>query len=79
MEQALPLSDTISDEVLRDWFRFMPENYWEDNAAKEVISTETVSEASTAAIDTNIKMNGRDDGIRAYDMVVELLPDYYFS
>ena len=75
----MALSGTISEEVLRDWFRFMPENYWKDNAAKEVISTETVSEASTVAIDTNIKMNGRDDGIRAYDMVVELLLDYYYS
>ncbi|MBR1430822.1 DUF3810 domain-containing protein [Ruminococcus sp.] len=79
VEDAMALSGTISEEVLRDWFRFMPENYWEDNAAKEVISTEKVSEASTAAIDTNIKMNGRDDGIRAYDMVVELLLDYYYS
>ena len=78
VEEAYPLSDTISDEVLRDWFRFMPENYWEDNADKEVISTETVSEASTAAIDTNIKMNGRDDGIKAYSMVVDLLLDYYY-
>lgn len=76
--QATMLSNEISDEVLRDWFRFMPENYWEENASKEVISTETVSEASTAAIDTNIRMNGRDDGIRAYSMVVNLLLDYYF-
>ena len=78
VESALPLSDEISDEVLRDWFRFMPENYWEENADKEVISTEAVSEVSTAAIDTNIKMNGRDDGIRAYSMVVDLLLDYYY-
>ena len=77
VEEAKLLSDSISDEVLRDWFRFMPENYWEENADKEVISTETVSEASTAAIDTNIKMNGRDDGIKAYSMVVDLLLDYY--
>ena len=78
VESALPLSDEISDEVLCDWFRFMPENYWEENADKEVISTEAVSEVSTAAIDTNIKMNGRDDGIRAYSMVVDLLLDYYY-
>lgn len=79
VEEAFPMSDEISEEVLSDWFRFMPENYWEENAAKEVISTETVSEASTAAIDTNIKMNGRDDGIKAYGMVVDLLLDYYDS
>ena len=78
IETAMPLSEYISDEVLSDWFRFMPENYWEDNADKEVISTEAVSEVSTAAIDTNIRMNGRDDGIRAYSMVVNLLLDYYY-
>lgn len=79
VEEAYPLSDEISEEVLSDWFRFMPENYWEENADKEVISTETVSEASSAAIDTNIKMNGRDEGIKAYSMVVNLLLDYYFQ
>ena len=78
VEEAYPLSETISDEVLRDWFRFMPENYWEENADKEVISTEAVSEASTAAIDTNIKMNGREEGIKSYSMMVDLLLDYYF-
>ena len=78
VEEAYPLSDEICEEVLMDWFRFMPENYWEENADKEVISTETVSEASSAAIDTNIKMNGRDEGIKAYSMVVDLLLDYYF-
>ncbi|MCR4796298.1 MAG: DUF3810 domain-containing protein [Ruminococcus sp.] len=78
IEDAMPLSALISDEVLADWFRFMPENYWEENASKEIISTETVSEASTAAIDTNIKMNGRDEGIKAYSMVVNLLLDYYY-
>lgn len=76
--EAIALSGSISGNVTNDWFRYLPENYWEDNAAKEVISTEAVSEASTAAIDTNIKMNGRDDGIKAYSMVVDLLLDYYF-
>lgn len=71
--------EPISDEVTRDWFRFMPENYWEDNAKKEIISTETVSEASTAFIDTNIRANGREEGIRTYSLVVNLLLDYYFQ
>lgn len=79
IEEAYPLSSEISDEVLRDWFRYLPENYWENNASKEVIATEKVSEASTAAIDTNIKMNGRKEGIKAYSMVVDLLLDYYFQ
>ncbi|WP_295076611.1 DUF3810 domain-containing protein [Ruminococcus sp.] len=79
IESAMTLSGGISDEVRNDWFRFLPENYWEENAGKEIIPTEAVSEASTAFIDTNIKMNGREEGIRTYSLVVKLLLDYYFQ
>lgn len=75
---AFHLTDSISDNVRRDWFRFMPENYWEENEKKEVISTETVSTVSTNAIDTNIKANGRKDGIKSYSLMVELLLDFYY-
>lgn len=75
---AYHLTDTISDNVRRDWFRFMPDNYWEENVEKEVIPTETVSTVSTTAIDTNIKANGRKDGIKSYSLVVELLLDFYY-
>ena len=75
---AFYLTDNISDNVRRDWFRFMPDNYWEENEEKEVIPTETVSTVSTNAIDTNIKANGRNDGIKSYSLVVELLLDFYY-
>ncbi|MDE6036251.1 MAG: DUF3810 domain-containing protein [Ruminococcus sp.] len=75
---AFHLTDTVSDKVRRDWFRFMPDNYWEENVEKEVIPTETVSTVSTNAIDTNIKANGRPDGIKSYSLVVELLLDFYY-
>ena len=75
---AFHLTDTISDKVRSDWFRFMPDNYWEENAEKEVIPTETVSTVSTTAIDTNIKANGRTDGIKSYSLDVELLLDFYY-
>lgn len=75
---ASSLSDGISDKVRRDWYRFLPDTYWEDNEEKEVIKTESVTKASETAIDTNIKMNGREDGIEAYSGVVTLLLDYYF-
>ncbi|MDE6834829.1 MAG: DUF3810 domain-containing protein [Ruminococcus sp.] len=75
---AFHLTDNISDKVRRDWFRFMPDNYWVENAEKEVIPTETVSTVSTTAIDTNIKANGRTDGIKSYSLVVELLLDFYY-
>lgn len=77
--EAFSLTDEISEQVRRDWFRFMPDDYWESNKKKEVISTEKVSEASTKALDTNIKLNGREDGVEAYSMVVDLLLDYYFA
>ena len=56
----------------------MPDNYWEENKKKEIISTETVSVISDTAIDTNIKMNGREEGIDTYSKMVNLLLDYYF-
>ncbi|MBP5432655.1 DUF3810 domain-containing protein [Ruminococcus sp.] len=76
---ALELTGSISQEVRNDWFRFLPETYWEDNSEKEIIPTEAVSEASTTFIDTNIKMNGREEGIRTYSLMVNLLLDYYFQ
>lgn len=76
--EASALSAEISDKVRRDWYRFLPDTYWEDNKEKEVLKTETVTKASETAIDTNIKMNGREDGIEAYSGVVALLLDYYF-
>ncbi|MBR2284168.1 MAG: DUF3810 domain-containing protein [Ruminococcus sp.] len=76
--EAYELSAGISQQVRNDWFRFMPENYWEDNESKEIISTETVSTVSSAASDTSMKMNGVEDGIESYSRVVLLLLDYYF-
>ena len=76
---AYGLTDTISENVRKDWFRFMPDTYWEENKKKEIIPTETVRAASDASIDLNIKMNGREDGIKAYSHVVNLLLDYYSS
>lgn len=77
-EKGFELTDTISENVRSDWFRFLPENYWEKNEKKEIISTETVGAFSETAIDTNIKFNGRDEGIKAYSRIVDLLLDYYF-
>lgn len=79
MTSAYGLTDRISEKVKADWFRFMPDDYWEENKSKEIISTETVSTVSDAAIDANIRLNGRDDGIKAYSHVVNLLLDYYYA
>ncbi len=68
----------MSDQVINDMNCFLPDNYWEDNAEKEIIPTEAVSEASETFLDTNIKFNGREEGIRTYSLVVQLLLDYYY-
>ena len=72
------LTDSISEQVRRDWFRFMPDTYWEDNKKKEIIPTETVEAVSDAATDTSLKLNGVEEGIERYTGVVALLLDYYF-
>lgn len=77
--EGYELTGKISVEVSNDWFRFMPENYWEENEAKEVISTETINTVSEAASDTSLKLNGVEDGIQSYSRMVDLLLDYYFS
>lgn len=79
ISEAFYLSDTVSDEVKHDWFKFLPENYWEENKEKEIISTETIDTISSAATDTSLKMNGVDDGIESYSRIVNLLLDYYFQ
>lgn len=72
------LTGKISQEVQNDWYRFLPDGYWEDNSEKELISTETVDAVSDAASDTSMKLNGVEDGIASYSRMVNLLLDYYF-
>lgn len=79
IEEAYTLTGTVSPEVINDWFRFLPEGYWEENEEKKIISTETVDAVSDAAADTALKINGVEDGIESYDRMVNLLLDYYFS
>lgn len=73
------LTNKISPEVMNDWFRFLPDNYWEENKDKELISTETVETVYDTASDTSMKLNGVEDGIKSYSRIVNLLLDYYFS
>ncbi len=72
------LTDKISQQVSNDWFRFLPDNYWEENQEKELISTDTVSAFSESASDTSMKLNGVEDGVASYSRMVNLLLDYYF-
>lgn len=72
------LTNNISQEVRNDWFRFLPETYWEDNQEKEIIPTETVDVVYNTAADTSMKLNGVEDGNASYSRMVNLLLDYYF-
>ncbi len=72
------LTEKISLEVKNDWFRFLPDNYWEENEEKEIIPTETVETISDTASDTSMKLNGIEDGMASYSRMVNLLLDYYF-
>lgn len=78
IESGYELTQNISREVRNDWFRFMPENYWEENQEKEIIKTETVSTVSESVSDTTLKANGVEEGIEKYSRMVDLLLDYYF-
>lgn len=68
----------MSAYIYNDWYRFLPEEYWEENESLEIIPTDTVETMSETFTDTNIKLNGREEGILSYGLVVELLLDYYF-
>ena len=76
---AIEVTDLISDKVRRDWFRFLPDNYWEENEDKELLPTDTVSSVSTEVSDASMKINGVEDGIKSYSRMVDLLLDYYYN
>lgn len=78
VQSGFEITEKISPQVYNDWFRFLPDNYWEENKEKEVFSTETVSSVSESASDTSMKLNGVEDGISSYSRMVNLLLDYYF-
>ena len=72
------LTETISEKVKKDWFTFLPDDYWEVNKEKEIISTETVDTISSSLTDASLKLNGVKDGVESYSRIVDLLLDYYF-
>lgn len=78
VQSGYNITEKISPQVQNDWFRFLPDNYWEENEDKEVFDTETVSAFSESASDTSMKLNGVEDGTASYSRMVDLLLDYYF-
>lgn len=66
----------ISDQVRRDNV-FLTQETWRKVEQKAVVSTETVAKASDRFIQTNLVLNGVEDGKLSYCRVVGLLLDYY--
>ena len=78
VQSGYELSENISSQVKNDWFRFLPDNYWEENQDKEILSTDTVGSVSESVADSSMKLNGVEDGTASYSRMVNLLLDYYF-
>lgn len=79
VSEAFEISQRISAKVSQDMYKFVPEEFWEDNKDKEIVSSETVGKVSDTFTDANLKMNGVEDGIQSYSRIVNLLLDYYFG
>ena len=55
----------------------MTEDAWVKVETKAIIKTETVKKASNTFIETNLVLNGIEQGKASYSEVVGLLMDYY--
>ena len=66
----------ISNQVKRDNV-FLTEDAWVKVETKAIIKTETVKKASNTFIETNLVLNGIEQGKASYSEVVGLLMDYY--
>ncbi|MCR5609849.1 MAG: DUF3810 domain-containing protein [Lachnospiraceae bacterium] len=68
---------TMPNELFNRDFIFLTNEEWERVEKKAVFSTETVDAVSETLTDTSLKVNGVEEGMKSYSMVVNLLLDYY--
>ncbi len=66
----------ISNQVKRDNV-FLTKEAWAQVEKKAIVKTETVKKASNTFIETNLVLNGLEQGAANYSEVVGLLMDYY--
>lgn len=66
----------ISFQVYQDSV-FLTEEAWQKVEEKAVVSTQTAKKVSRAATTASLKLNGVEEGMKAYEGVVKLLLDYY--
>lgn len=72
-ELTKPNELVISDDI------FLTAKAWEEVEKDALFKTEKVSEASNAFLDTNLTLNGVEDGVISYSRMVNLLLKYYFG
>lgn len=56
---------------------FLPEEVWEEIEENAVFSTDTVEEISDTITETSLQLNGVEEGMISYSLVVDLLLQYY--
>jgi hypothetical protein len=66
------ISDRVADDNI-----FLTRETWQEVEKKAVVKTSTVKKVSSTLMDTSLKLNGVEEGVLAYDGVVELLLKYY--
>lgn len=66
----------ISNQVIED-DKFLTEEAWEEVEEDAVFDTEFVKTASDIVVETNLTINGVEDGKVSYSRVVDLLLQYY--
>lgn len=77
-EAALSVAGLVAveEQVYADNI-FVEQKEWDRINANALISTETVDKAADVFIDTNLKVNGIEDGALSYSRMVKLLMLYY--
>lgn len=76
-EAASVLMPAVVDEQVWTDNVFVVQEEWDRINAKALIDTEVVDKAADLFIDTNLKVNGVQDGKVSYSRVVRLLLQYY--
>lgn len=66
------ISDRVADDNV-----FLTREDWQAVEKTAVVKTSTVKKVSNNLLNTNLKLNGVDEGIQQYNEVVNLLLDYY--
>ena len=66
------ISDCVADDNI-----FLTKENWQAVEKKAVVKTSTVKKVSATLMETSLKMNGVEEGMKSYNEVVSLLIDYY--